>query len=355
MPDTILVTGGAGYIGSQTCKALARADFLPASYDNLGRGWAVGWGPLEVGELADAARLSAVIERYRPLAVLHFTAYDYVGESLENPALHLGTNVANSWQLLECLRKAGINKLVFSSSCATYGGIPESPIGEFTSQHPVSTYGRSKLVIEQMLAGYGRAYGLHSTSLRYFNAAGADLEGEIDEWHLPEPHIVPTVLRVAAGLEAQVRINGDDYLTPDGTCVRNFTHVADLADAHVAALQALLTGGPEGAFNLGNCAGFSLLQGCRRRARSRTMPSLAKCAHALQEIRPMSAMPRWRADIWAGSRATTSSRRSCRMLGAGCSAPWPGSLPMPVDMSRFSNAGFDRSAPRWNRISQKNQ
>ena len=262
MNKPVLVTGGAGYVGSHTCKALARAGYLPVSYDNLSRGhaWAVQWGPLEVGDLHDRTRLAEVLARYQPQAVLHFAAYGYVGESMTEPSLYYGNNIANTHTLLDAMRAADVPHIVFSSSCATYGGVHEQPISEDAPQVPVSTYGYSKLVIERMLADYARAYGLRAIALRYFNAAGADPDGEIGEWHDPEPHIIPTVLRVAAGMDARLCLNGNDYPTPDGTCVRDFTHVSDLAAAHVLALQAMLGRGLTGAFNLGYGSGFSLQQ-----------------------------------------------------------------------------------------------
>jgi UDP-arabinose 4-epimerase len=259
--STILVTGGAGYIGSHTCKALAAKGFEPISYDNLSRGnrWAVKWGPLEEGDLTDATRLSKVLDRYRPAAVLHFAAYAYVGESVENPIAYYENNVGGSTALFrEVLRYATI-PVVFSSSCATYG-IPESvPILEQHPQHPINPYGFTKLVIEQLLADLGRSHALPSLCLRYFNAAGADPSGEIGEAHDPEPHLIPRIL-MAARNGMPITIYGDDYETPDGTCIRDYIHVSDLADAHVQAVEYLLAGGTSGAFNLANARGFSVLE-----------------------------------------------------------------------------------------------
>jgi UDP-arabinose 4-epimerase len=258
--NSVLVTGGAGFIGSQTCKALHDAGFLPITYDDLSRGhaWAVKWGPLEVGNIADSARLGDVLRRYRPRAVIHFAAFGYVGESMEAPHLYYENNVVASSRMLETLRHAGVTDVVFSSSCATYGGTHERAIDESVEQKPLSTYGFSKLVIERMLQDYGRAFGFRSLALRYFNAAGADPDGELGECHDPEPHFVPRVLRVAAGREPVLAINGNDHPTRDGTCVRDYTHVYDLARGHVLAIRALLENGVSGAINLGTGRGTSL-------------------------------------------------------------------------------------------------
>jgi UDP-arabinose 4-epimerase len=280
MPSTnnkvVLVTGGAGYIGSHTCKALAQAGYTPVTYDNLvyGHEWAVKWGPLEVGDISDRARLDEVIKQYKPSAVMHFAAYAYVGESVENPLKYYRNNMAGTLTLLETMRDNEIDKIVFSSTCATYGNPEDVPINEGHPQNPINPYGASKLMVEQMLKDAGEAYGLRSIALRYFNAAGADPDGEIGEDHDPETHLIPLVLRAAergtrnAGRENQkMTIFGDDYDNPDGTCIRDYIHVTDLAQAHVLALKAL-----EGfrvprtsshvpvfqAYNLGNGQGFSV-------------------------------------------------------------------------------------------------
>ncbi|MDQ0394798.1 UDP-arabinose 4-epimerase [Labrys monachus] len=257
---TVLVTGGAGYIGSHACKALRRAGYLPVSFDNLAYGheWAVKWGPLERGDLLDKARLSEVIRAYRPLGVLHFAAFAYVGESVVEPAKYYRNNVVGSLNLLEAMREEGVGTLVFSSTCATYGIPAGLPITEDTPRHPINPYGATKLHVERMIADFGPAYGLASLSLRYFNAAGADPEGEIGEDHDPETHLIPLVLDAAAGRRPDVSVFGADYDTPDGTCVRDYIHVTDLADAHVRALDALRKGVPSGAYNLGNGLGFSV-------------------------------------------------------------------------------------------------
>jgi UDP-arabinose 4-epimerase len=258
---TILVTGGAGYIGSHTCKALAARGFEPISYDNLSRGnrWAVKWGPLEEGDIADATRLSEVLNRYRPAAVMHFAAYAYVAESVAAPIVYFQNNVGGSISLCREVLRFGVVPVVFSSTCATYG-IPELvPIPEEHPQRPINPYGFTKLAVETLLTDLGRAHGMPSLSLRYFNAAGADPDGEIGEAHDPEPHLIPRVL-MAARDGTPITVYGDDYETPDGTCIRDYIHVTDLADAHVRALEYLLTGGASCALNLANARGFSVLK-----------------------------------------------------------------------------------------------
>jgi UDP-arabinose 4-epimerase len=298
----ILVTGGAGFIGSQTCKALANSGYLPVTYDDLSRGhaWAVQWGPLESGNIADAERLTEVIRRYRPTAVIHFAGFGYVGESMEFPNIYYSNNVIRSGAMLETLRQCGLRNIVFSSSCATYGGVYDRVIDETVEQRPLSTYGFSKLVIERMLTDYGRAFAFRSLALRYFNAAGADPDGDVGECHDPEPHFVPTVLRVAAGNEPLVAINGGDYPTPDGTCVRDYVHVHDLARGHVLALQAILDGGITGAVNLGTGKGSSLKEVVRvaRKVTGREIPT---------EIRPRR--------VGDPASAVADARRAAELLG----------------------------------------
>lgn len=256
----ILVTGGAGYIGSHTCKALAKAGYLPVVYDNLvyGHEWAVKWGPLEKGDIADRTRLDEIITKYRPSAVMHFAAYAYVGESVIDPGKYYRNNVAGSLTILEAMRDHGIDKIIFSSTCATYG-IPESiPIQEDHPQNPINPYGASKLMIEQMLRDFDSAHNIRSIALRYFNAAGADTDTEIGEDHDPETHLIPLVLDAAAGKRPEVTVFGNNYDTQDGTCIRDYIHVADLAQAHILALDALKQGMPSAAYNLGNGQGFSV-------------------------------------------------------------------------------------------------
>jgi UDP-arabinose 4-epimerase len=255
-----LVTGGAGYIGSHTCKALAQAGYDPVTYDNLvyGHDWAVQWGPLERGDIADRERLDQVIRHYQPAAVLHFAAYAYVGESVTDPGKYYRNNVAGTLTLLEAMRDHGIPHLVFSSTCATYGQPTVIPIPEDHPQSPINSYGTSKWMVEQILRDFHKAHDLQSVSLRYFNAAGADPHTEIGEAHDPETHLIPLVLDAALGTRSHITVFGEDYDTPDGTCIRDYIHVSDLADAHVLALRYLIQGGRSTALNLGNGQGFSV-------------------------------------------------------------------------------------------------
>jgi UDP-arabinose 4-epimerase len=257
----VLVTGGAGYIGSHACKALAAAGHVPVCVDNLvyGHRWAVRWGPLEVADISDRERMDAILAEYRPDAVMHFAAYAYVGESVTDPAKYYRNNVAGTLSLLDAMVRHGIDKIVFSSTCATYGNPHSIPIAEDHPQAPINPYGASKQMVERMLADFGVAHGLRSAALRYFNAAGADPDGEIGEAHDPETHLIPLVLEAAAGLRADIKVFGDDYDTADGTCIRDYVHVTDLADAHVRALDLLATAQPGlTAYNLGNGQGFSV-------------------------------------------------------------------------------------------------
>jgi UDP-arabinose 4-epimerase len=256
---TILVTGGAGYIGSHTCKALALAGHTPVTYDNLSRGFehAVKWGPFEPGDILDPDRLGGAIARHRPDAVVHFAALAYVGESMADPGLYFRNNVVGTLGLLDAMRAHGVERIVFSSSCTTYGAKTSEPITEERPQAPVDPYGRSKWMVEQILRDYAHAYGLRAVALRYFNAAGADPDGEIGEDHDPETHLIPVLLDAAAK-GAPFTINGADYDTHDGTCVRDYVHVSDLAEAHVLALRSLERGAGFAAYNLGTGRGFSI-------------------------------------------------------------------------------------------------
>lgn len=258
--STVLVTGGAGYIGAHTCKALAAAGHVPVVYDNLVHGHraAVRWGPFEAGDIQDRSRLDQVIAAHAPTALIHFAAYAYVGESVTDPGKYYRNNVAGSLNLLETIRDHGIRHMVFSSTCATYG-IPDGvPIPDDAPQSPINAYGQSKLMVERMMADFERAHGLGWVALRYFNAAGADPDGETGEDHDPETHLIPLVLDAASGRRAAITVFGTDYDTPDGTCIRDYIHVADLADAHVRALDNLEGDMPSGAFNLGNGTGYSV-------------------------------------------------------------------------------------------------
>lgn len=258
----ILVIGGAGYIGSHTNKELYRRNYQTVVYDNLvyGHRESVKWGRLEVGDIEDERRLEGIFQEYPIEAVIHFAAYAYVGESVTEPSKYYNNNVCNTVRLLDMMRKYHVSYIVFSSTCATYG-IPEKvPITEEMPQKPVNPYGATKLMVERIMADYHRAYGLNYCCLRYFNAAGADPEGEIGESHTPETHLIPLVLDAASGLRESVSIFGTDYPTEDGTCVRDYIHVTDLADAHIRALEYLKAGGESSCFNLGNGNGNSVAQ-----------------------------------------------------------------------------------------------
>lgn len=257
MSESILVTGGAGYIGSHTCKALAKAGYLPVVYDNLstGHAYAVKWGPFVEGDLNDRAKLNEAFSQYRPKAVIHFAADALVIESMTDPAKYYRNNVANTISLLEAMKEHGVPHLVFSSTCATYGNPQFTPITEAHPQAPINPYGRSKWMIEQMLADFERAYGMRAVILRYFNAAGADLETQIGENHLPETHLIPTIIQTALGIREEIVVYGTDFDSKDGSAIRDFIHVQDLANAHVAALNS-----PSAAINLGTGMGYSVLE-----------------------------------------------------------------------------------------------
>ncbi len=260
MTSTILVTGGAGYIGSHACKALAQAGYLPVTFDNLSRGHAeaVKWGPLERGDLLDADATEKALSKYHPSAVLHFAGFAYVGESMSDPGRYYRNNVGGSVNLLAAMARHGVKIIVFSSTCATYGLPTQIPIGEDHSQNPINPYGASKLMIERILRDFDAAHGIKSASLRYFNAAGADPDGEIGEDHDPEPHLIPLALATALGRRPALDIFGDDYDTPDGTCIRDYIHVSDLAEAHVLALKYLESNKNSVALNLGTGQGHSV-------------------------------------------------------------------------------------------------
>ncbi|WAC59288.1 UDP-glucose 4-epimerase GalE [Brevundimonas sp. SL130] len=260
MNDTVLVAGGAGYVGSHVCLALSQAGFRPVVYDNLSNGHAafVQWGELETGDIRDAARLDEVIAQHKPVAVLHFAALIEVGESVKEPGRFYENNVAGAITLIEAARRGGIEVMVFSSTCATYGDPVRLPMDETHPQAPLNPYGRTKLMVEQALADYSTYAGFRSVCLRYFNAAGADEEGRIGERHYPETHAIPLALQTALGQRQGFKLFGDDYDTRDGTAVRDYIHVMDLADAHVRALKYLLEGGETTVFNLGTGTGTTV-------------------------------------------------------------------------------------------------
>lgn len=259
----ILVTGGAGYIGSHTCKALVGAGMRPVVLDDLSTGHreAVRWGPLIEGDCGDPALVGQVIRDHAICACIHFAAKAYVGESMANPRKYYERNVGVTLALLGALLDDGIGTVVFSSTCATYGVPERLPITEATPQRPINPYGETKLVIERAMHWYAQAHGLRWCALRYFNACGADPGGEIGERHDPETHLIPLAIAAALGLGPGLKVFGDDFPTPDGTAVRDYIHVADLADAHVRALRGLLGGELEsGAMNLGTGRGTSVLE-----------------------------------------------------------------------------------------------
>ncbi|TMV50005.1 UDP-glucose 4-epimerase GalE [Paenibacillus mesophilus] len=262
MGKVVLVTGGAGYIGSHTCKRLSLAGYLPVVYDDLRRGHAdfVKWGPLVRGDILDTESLMFALKRYSPDAVIHFAAYAYVGESFHDPLSYYRNNVAGTLSLLQAMKSSAVQNIVFSSSCAVYGLASTDNIKEEHPHSPISLYGRTKSLAESMLQDFNYAYGLRSVSLRYFNAAGADPEGEIGEHHDPETHLIPLLLDVAAGRRSHIDIYGNDYPSEDGTCIRDYVHVADLADAHVRAMEKLLRGNSAASYNLGSGHGHSVMQ-----------------------------------------------------------------------------------------------
>jgi UDP-glucose 4-epimerase len=258
--ETVLVVGGAGYIGSHTCLDLANKGFKPVVYDNFSNGHRefVKWGPAEEGDIRDRARLDEVLAKHKPAAILHFAALIEVGESVKDPVSFYENNVIGTLTLLSAAQAAGVKAFVFSSTCATYG-LPQSvPLDESHQQVPINPYGRTKYIVEQALADYDQYKGLRSVILRYFNAAGADFEGRIGEWHTPETHAIPLAIGAALGRRQGFKVFGSDYDTRDGTCVRDYIHVLDLADAHVRAVEYLLDGGDSVALNLGTGTGTTV-------------------------------------------------------------------------------------------------
>jgi UDP-arabinose 4-epimerase len=346
MTVSVLVTGGAGYIGSHACKALHRAGLLPIVYDDLSRGRseAVKWGALECGDVRDRQRLKEVMLHHRPAAILHFAGLAYVGESIVAPDSYYSANALGTLTLLQAMRESGVDRLVFSSSCAVYGRPERLPLREDDPANPINPYGLSKLMAERMIEDCARAYGFKVAVLRYFNAAGADPQAETGEAHEPETHLIPIVLEAAAGRRPHVVINGHDYDTHDGTCVRDFVHVSDLAAAHVLALKRLLQGGGSETFNLGNGKGHSVREviDMAEHGTDRVIPVvvaprrggdpavlIADAAHALRELgwRPeRSSLALQIADAW---------RWHCKQAALGGAAPAlrPGSAELPLAYS----------------------
>lgn len=259
---SILIAGGAGYIGSHMVKQLATAGIEVITIDNLSRGYrdAVKYGEFVEGDLGDPAVLDHVFNNYAIEAVMHFAAYIEVGESVRKPAQYYRNNVINTMVLLDAMIQHGVMNFIFSSTAAIFGEPEYTPMDEKHGKHPINPYGRTKLMVEQILEDYDSAYGLKSTCLRYFNAAGADPDGELGERHDPESHLIPLILQAASGRREDIRVFGNDYPTEDGTCVRDYIHINDLCKAHSLALQHMQQTGCSARYNLGNGKGFSVQQ-----------------------------------------------------------------------------------------------
>jgi len=258
--QSILVAGGAGFIGAQTCKALAAAGYLPITLDNLSNGHrqAVKWGPLYEGDIRDQALVASLIERYRPAGAIHFAAYIEVGESARNPLKYFDNNTSAAIAFAQALIAGGVEAFVFSSTAAVYGMPQATPIPESHPTAPINAYGATKLAFESALRWFGTAYPFRWTALRYFNAAGGDPAGEVGESHEPESHLIPNMIKAALGTGPALTVHGEDYPTHDGTPVRDYVHVADLAEAHVLAIRALIEGGESGIMNVGTGAGVTV-------------------------------------------------------------------------------------------------
>lgn len=256
----ILIVGGAGYIGSHINKELTKKGFETVVFDSLVKGHqeAIKWGEFFQGDLANIEDLRQVFSKYKIDAVLHFAAFIEVGESVKDPQKYYQNNVKNTLNLFQVMLENDVKKIIFSSTAATFGNPQYTPIDELHPQIPINPYGQAKLMVEKILADYDFAYGLKYVALRYFNACGADLDNEIGENHTPESHLIPLILDAAIGKREDIKIFGTDYPTPDGTCVRDYVHVTDLAQAHILALQYLLDGNDSNSFNLGNGKGFSV-------------------------------------------------------------------------------------------------
>ena len=258
--ENVLVTGGAGYIGSHACKVLSENGYIPVTFDNLSTGWqdAVKFGPFVQGDLSDRDLLDGTFARFSPVAVMHFAALSQVGESIDNPGLYWRNNVNGSLNLIEAAVAAGCLNFVFSSTCATYGDQDNVILDEHSPQHPVNSYGSSKRAIEEILRDFEYRYGLRHVIFRYFNVAGADPEGEVGEYHRPETHLIPVLMEVADGRRDTLTINGTDYDTPDGTCIRDYVHVMDVVEAHLLGLKWALDNKESRVFNLGTGHGYSV-------------------------------------------------------------------------------------------------
>ena len=309
MDRHVLVTGGAGYIGSHACKVLAQAGYVPVTFDSLVTGWrqAVKFGPFEQGDLLDRVALDAVFARWKPVAVMHFAALSLVGEAMEQPGKYWRGNVSASLNLIEAAVAAGCLDFVFSSTCGTYGEPDGVTLDEDTPQAPINPYGASKRAIEEMLRDFGRAHGLRSVIFRYFNVAGADPEGEVGEFHRPETHLIPVMLDAIEGKRPALVLHGTDYPTPDGTAVRDYVHVMDLVDAHVAGLRWLEAGRGNRVFCLGTGTGFSVREVVdqARIVTNRAVPLVEGPRRAGDAVRLVSGSARARAELgWEPARST---------------------------------------------------
>ncbi len=328
----VLVTGGAGYVGSHCCKILAEMGFEPVVFDNLstGRRALVRWGPLIEGDMRDGEALRAAIRQTRPIAVMHFAALSLVGESTAHPGRYYAANVGGAINLLQAMRSAEVDRVVLSSSCAVYGLPDRVPIAEDQPLRPVSPYGETKRIVERMMEDFDHAYGIRSMRLRYFNAAGADPDGETGEWHDPETHLIPLVFDAALGHCPAVSIYGTDYPTEDGTAVRDYVHVMDLALAHAAALLHLLRGGASDVVNLGAGRGTSVREVIRavEKVTGRRVPvceaprRAGDPAQLIADPRRAASLLSWRAksdltamieDAWRWHSAQAAARTAPRI------------------------------------------
>lgn len=309
MAVRILVTGGAGYIGSHACKALAAAGYVPVTLDNLSTGWrdAVKFGPLVQADLLDRAALDAAFAEHKPVAVLHFAALSQVGEAMAEPGKYWRNNVAGSLNLIEAAVAAGCLDFVFSSTCATYGDRDGEVLDEDTPQAPLNAYGASKRAIEDMLVDFGAAHGLRHVIFRYFNVAGADPDAELGEFHRPETHLIPLILDAVDGRRDALTIHGTDYPTPDGTCIRDYVHVMDLVDAHVAGLEYLRAGKGSRVFCLGTGEGFSVREvvEATRHVTNRAVPMVDGPRRAGDAVKLVCGSQRARDELgWRPARST---------------------------------------------------
>jgi UDP-glucose-4-epimerase GalE len=324
--ESILVAGGAGYVGSHACKALAKVGFRPVTVDNLATGHAdaVKWGPLIQADIADAGAVGAALDQYGIKAAMHFAASSLVAESMVKPEVYYANNVTGTLSLIDTLTRRGVEQIVFSSSAAVYGLAEAELIGEETPLAPINPYGETKRAVEGALRWIGAAKGFRWTALRYFNAAGADEDAEIGERHEPETHLIPNIVRATLGTGPALRIFGGDYPTPDGSVVRDYVHVTDLAEAHVKALAWLKAGGSSRPFNLGAGKGLSNLE-------------IVAAAEQALGVRPQFTM----ADRRPGDppRLVADTRAAREVLG------WTPTRSDPVNLIR-TVAAFERSRAR---------